>query len=299
MRQDATKDLNEVVLDALALHASYPLPTLQFPPSQKRLVAGSGNALPTGKVLFQGENCVFADEGQYAAVLERQPDIDAAVVISASGRKDAPLIIGDLLKRGLPTCLLTCDGSSPGARLLPKERVFVTRRNDEPITYNTSTYLGMILARTREQPALIRRHLLRRVRPRLRDLPRYGAYFLIVRPEFDTVRMMLLTKFDELFGPRLLGRCYTTRQIVHAKTVVPWDKELFIGFGCRNTKFGLARLHVPLPEAAGFAAMVATGYYVIGHIQSQFPAWFKQHAGAYAELQPRLFKWQEQGRLFR
>jgi hypothetical protein len=286
-------------LDALALHASYPLPTLQFPPANKRLVAGSGNALPTGKVLFQGENCVFADEGQYLAALAQQPDIDSAVVISASGRKDAPVIIGDLLKRGLPTCLLTCDGSSPGARLLPRDRVFVTRRNDEPITYNTSTYLGMILARTREQPGLLRRHLLKRVRPRLRDLPRYGAYFLIVKPEFDAVREMFVTKFDELFGPRLPGRCYTTRQIVHAKTLVPWDKELFIGFGCRNLSFGLERLYVPLPESAGFAAMVATGYYVIGHIQARFPAWFKQCAGAYAELQPRLFKWQEQGRLFR
>jgi hypothetical protein len=302
MEQTSMKNLDEVVLDALALHASYTLPTLQFPPSKKRLVVGSGNALPTGKVLFQGENCVFADEGQYLVALARQPDIDSAVVISASGGKDAPKIVGELMERKLPACLLTCNGSSPAANLLReynKDGVFETRRNEEPITYNTSSYLGMILARTKENPDLIRQHLVKRVRPRLRNLPRYAAYFLILKPDFDAVREMFVTKFDELFGPRLLGRCYTTRQILHAKTVVPWEKELFVTFGCRNSQFGLARLDVPLPKSASFAALVATGYYVIGHIQSQFPAWFKRQADAYKEYQQCLFDWQKKGRLFR
>lgn len=293
------KNLDEVVLDALELHASYELPVLQFPPAKKRLVVGSGNALPTGKVIFQGEDCVFADEGQCPKALAEHPEIDSAVVISAKGEKDAPRIVKELAGRKLPICLLTCEGSSTAAGLLPKELVFVTRRNREPVTYNTSTYLGMILAKTREKAGLIRQHLLDQVQPLLRDLPPCAAYFLIVRPEFDAVREMFVTKFDELFGPRLVGRCYTTRQIVHAKTVVTWEKELFISFGFQNLKFGLKRLDVPLPEGASFAAMVATGYYIVGHIQSQFPAWFKRQADAYEQYQKRLFCWQDEGELFR
>ena len=41
------KNLSEVVLDALTLHASYTLPAIDLPRAQKRLVVASGNALPT------------------------------------------------------------------------------------------------------------------------------------------------------------------------------------------------------------------------------------------------------------
>lgn len=282
------KTLNEVVLDALDLHASYPLPRLDFGPARLRLVVASGNALPTGAVLFHGARCLFADEGQYRQVLRANPEVDAAVVISASGEKHAPGIVKDLLRRRLPTHLLTCAPASRAARLLPPERVFATRANAEPITYNTSTYLGMMLARTRENPARIKQHLLRRVRPLIPDLRRYAAFYLMVPAQFDLVRPMFLTKFDELFGPRLVGRCYTLEQTFHAKTVVPWDKELFISFGVDNRWFGTRRLAIPLPERAGFAAMVATGYYVIGHIQQQFPPWFMRHASRYAVFQQSL-----------
>jgi hypothetical protein len=101
---------------------------------------------------------------------------------------------------------------------------------------------------------------------------------------------MFMTKFDELFGGRVNGRCYTSEQTLHAKTVVPWEKELFISFGVKNEDFGTQRLDVPLPQKAGFVAMVATGYYVIGHIQRQKPPWFKQHADEYARIQKALFE---------
>lgn len=282
------KNLNEVVLDALHLHASYPLPKLDFGRSRLRLVVASGNALPTGCVVFQNERCVFADEGQYQTVLRANPEVDSAVVISASGKKHAPKIVESLLKRRLPTCLLTCAAASPAAGLLPKERVFVTRKQDEPITYNTSTYLGMMLARTRENPDRIKQHLLRRVKPLIPDFRKYAAFYLIVPGRFDLVRPMFVTKFDELFGPRLVGRCYTLDQTLHAKTVVLWDKELFISLGVRNRHFGTERLAVPLPKGAGFAEMVATGYFVIGHVQQQFPPWFKRNAESYAEFQGKL-----------
>jgi hypothetical protein len=284
------KILNEVVLDALDLHAAARLPRLKFGQSKCRLVVASGNALPTGKILFQGESCIFADEGQYEQVLKTRREIDSAVVISASGKKHAPVIVKHLLARKLPTYLLTCATPADAGKFLPPSRVFTTKSIPEPITYNTSTYMGMMLARTREDAKQIKRHLLQRVRPALRriDFTKYSAFYLMVRPEFDLMREMFVTKFDELFGPRLVGRCYTEPQTFHAKTVVPSEEELFISFGVKNRFFGTKRLEIPLPPKAGPVAMMATGYYVIGRIQEQFPPWFKQNAEQYARFQKSL-----------
>jgi hypothetical protein len=282
------KKLNEVVLDALDLHGSYSLPRLTFKRSKLRLVVASGNALPTGRIVFQDQRCLFADEGRYRDVLQENPEIDAAAVISASGEKHAPVIVAELLKRKLPTSLLTCVSTSSAAKLLPPGDVFVTRSVPEPITYNTSTYMGMMLAKTQERPLKIKQHLLKRVRPQLPDFRKYRAFFLMVPPEFDLLREMFITKFDELFGPRLIGRCYTLDQTYHAKTVVPWNKELFISFGIENHLFGTQRLGVRLPKDTSFVGMMATVYYVIGKVQEQFPPWFEKNAEEYARFQHQL-----------
>jgi hypothetical protein len=290
MSANPIPDLHQVVIEALDLHASYEIPRLQLGPARRRLVVASGNALPTGRIVFSDEDAVFCDEGQYEAALERAPGVDSAVVISASGQKHAPIILGELLKRGLSSHLITCDAGSPAAKLLPSGRVVATRSKPEPITYNTSTYMGMILAKTREDPAKIRRHLLENVLPLTSDLGRYQAFYLMVLPKFEAELPMFVTKFDELFGGRVIGRCYTAEQTLHAKTVVPWDQELFLAFGCGNEDFGSQRISIPLPEDAGFAAMMAAAYYVIGRIQSQKPPWFKQHAEEYARIQKELFE---------
>ncbi len=288
--QDASiADLHEVVLHALDLHSSYEIPELRLPPARRRLVVASGNALPTGRILFAEEPALFASESQYEARLAGAPDIDHAVVISASGTKHAPIVLADLIQRGLEPHLITAEPKSPAARLLPAERVVATRSLPEPLTYNTSTYLGMILAKTREDPARIKRFILDEIDPALPDFQPYRAFYLMLRPRFEVEQPMFVTKFDELFGGRLTGRCYTSEQTLHAKTVVPWDKELFIDFGCGNDRFGTARLSLPMPEAAGFAEMMAVGYYAIGRIQAAMPPWFKEHVGAYRRLQERLF----------
>ena len=283
-------DLHEVVIQALDLHASSDIPVLRFPPAKKRLVIASGNALPTGRIIFADEPALFCDEGQYMGALDREPAIDAAVVISASGTKHAPIMIQDLQARGLKPYLITCSPKSPAAALLPAEFVVATRSNPEPITYNTSTYMGMILAKTREDPAAIKKHLLDRVKPLIPDFTKYRAFYLLVLPRYELELPMFITKFDELFGGRLTGRCYTTEQTMHAKTVVPWDQELFVSFGYKNEDFGTKRLDVPLPDNAGFVAMMATAYYVIGYIQAQMPPWFKEHAEEYARIQTSLFE---------
>ena len=177
------------------------------------------------------------------------PGDHGAVVISASGQKDASGIVG-YLKEKVETYLLTCNGDSAAAQLLAKDHVIVTPRNPEPITYNTSTYLGMILAKTGEEVKPILAHIEGEVKPLIpSDLAKYSAFYLLVEPEFDLVREMFLTKFDELFGPMLLGRCYTWRQTLHAKTVVELEKELFISLGYKNDLFGYedCLVNIPLP----------------------------------------------------
>ncbi len=284
------KNLSQVVLDALSLHASCTLPSIALPPARQRLVVASGNALPTARILFPEDNVTFCSESGYHSVLDADSSLDASVVVSASGSKSAPQIIDVLSERGLDPWLVTCDASSPAATRLEAARVITTRSQPEPITYNTSSYMGMILSKTREDAAAIRSHIVGEVAPLVPSFASYEAFFLVLRPEFDVQREMFVTKFDELFGGRVNGRCYTDEQTLHAKTVVPWQKELFLLFDCESAAVGDERLSIPLPAAAGPAAMMAVGYYVVGRIQEAFPAWFRDHMPAYLALQPSFFE---------
>ncbi|KPJ73144.1 MAG: hypothetical protein AMS14_06725 [Planctomycetes bacterium DG_20] len=293
--------LHEVVLDALEFHAR-PGNRRSLPPfgaPGRIFVLGSGNAFAAGRIIFRDRDAVFADEGQYAHALEvkREPRIECGVVISSSGGKDAPDLVKALLDARLETYLLTCNEDAPAACPLDDAHVVCTPTQGEPITYNTHTYLGMILAHTAEDPGKIRDHIVRHVEPvidqQFDDLESAGAFFLLVHPEFDPVREMLLTKFDELFGPMVNGRCYTPEQTAHAKTLVPWDEELFISFDpldAADPIFGKgARLNVPMPKPCGPAAMVAIGYYVIGRLQeARTEDWFRKNADAYKAIQQSL-----------
>jgi hypothetical protein len=284
-------DLNETVIKALELLIDAELPNLTLGNPTRRLVVASGNALPTGRVIFEDEDAVYASESQYQHVLKKNI-ADGAVVISASGEKHAPAIVGDLMKHGLDTYLLTCNKSSSAAQLLNDDRVFETPSKAEPITYNTSTYLGMILAKTKENPRRILDFIREEVSPLIEDMSDKEAFYLIVENRFDIIKEMFITKFDELFGPMMTGRCYTVEQTLHAKTVVKSDREMFISFGFKNDVFGPrdARLNIPLFEGASHGAIIAIGYYLIGKIQSQFHPWFKENAKEYKALQPQLFK---------
>ena len=77
----------------------------------------------------------------------------------------------------------------------------------------------------------------------------------------------------------------------HAKTIVPYEKELFISFGDPNNRFGneAQRLHIPLPEGSDYGAVMAVGYYVIGHIQKAHPPYFKEHIQKYTEYASQIF----------
>ncbi|MEK6950153.1 MAG: hypothetical protein AABX13_00315 [Nanoarchaeota archaeon] len=278
-------NLDNSVLNALRFFTKAKLPSLPASQFTRPLVVGSGNAAVTGKILFQDADAVFADESTYLQKLKTVPDIDGAVLISASGGKHAPIIAREVHKRKLNVILMTNNPASPASQYATKTSVFP--KLPEPYTYNTSTYLGLILAKTKEDPKAILQHLEKLPLPQ--HLVRYDAFFLLVPERFELIRELFLTKFDELFGPVVSGRVFTPEQAKHAKTIVPSPKELFISFGWKNTVFGKNRIHVPLPMTANYGTLMAVGYYIIGQIQQQHPPYFKRNIERYVQEASKLF----------
>jgi hypothetical protein len=290
-------DLDRCVLNALDLFANprtrFPKPNLaQF---KRPLVVGSGNAIATGRIIFDTLDAVFADEGTYQGKLDAIEAIDGVVLFSASGGKHAPLIARDVKARGRKIILFTCNPSSLAKEDVDEVHVFPSRR--EPYTYNTSTYMGMLMSclirRPRAEARKIREHIRKVVDPTLKKwgkrLGDYNAFYLLVPEEFELMRVMLATKFVELFARRLARDVFTWEQSKHATTVVETPKELFLAFGRENTVLGQERLNIPLPKNPTYPAVMAVGYYVIGKLQTQKPAWFKQSIESYAKRASEAF----------
>jgi D-arabinose 5-phosphate isomerase GutQ len=288
-------NLDECVLNALNLLASSKgkLPRLQFDNFKRPLVVGSGNAAITGKIIFSDQDAVFANESTYQHALQTIKAIDGVILISASGGKHAPEIANYLnsRKKKLPLILLTCNKNAEAKKYV--DRMIVFPHNPEPYTYNTSTYMGMILAKTKENPLAILRHIKRVVEPILKShtvsFANYDAFFLLVPENLDLIKDMLRTKFVELFGRKVARDIFTWEQAKHATTVVPYDTELFISFGRKNNVWGKHRLYIPLPKNANYGAIMAIGYYVIGKIQAQKPPFFKDSIATYCRQAKKWF----------
>ncbi len=225
-------DLDECVIRALELFERQRPPAININEYGKCLVVGSGNAVVTGKIIFLGTDAIIADESTYEGLLKKH-DIKEAVIISASGGKHAPIIARKLKKMRIPAVLWTTNSNAPAMPLVRETKFF--SKNPEPYTYNTSTYLGMILSKTKEKPEEIREFIEKEIRGNIPDLHKYDSYYIIVPEKFEALREMFLTKFDELFGSRISGRVFTPSQTMHAKTVVENEKECFISFGYKNT----------------------------------------------------------------
>jgi len=285
-------DLDTVTQGALELFAETKLPQIDFMRFKRPLVVGSVNGAAAGRILFADTDAVFADESSYLEKLNAVSDIDGAFLVSASGAKHSIEIARALQERGVETCLLTNNAHAPAREYIKEENVYVFPKNREPYTYNTSTYMGFFFAKTQEDPKELLEFIQREVAPLIpSDLSSYKAFCLVIPPHYYAMREMFLTKFDELFGPEIVGRVFTAEQMKHAKTVIESDKELFIIFNEKDAQYGLPenRLFIPLPSNADHAAMMAVGYYVIGQIQKQFPPFFKQHIAAYMDRASRAF----------
>ena len=232
-------------------------------------------------------------ESDYQRKLESVAAIDGVVIISASGSKHASQIAEYVAERGLTVTLITNTANSPAERALSGAdvTVVVMPKNREPYTYNTSTYLGMIMAARGEDPAGIKNFIESTVSELDFDLlGEHDKFYLIVPPRFAQIIRMLEVKFIELFGRNIARDVETSEYVAHATTVAPAN-EVFISFGEENTTWGdpSRRLYIPLPDDAGYGAMMAIGYYVISQVQSRQPDYFKQNIAEYTQRISDIF----------
>lgn len=277
--------LDENVLIALDFFSNNRPPVLDINRFNLPFIVGSGNAYNTGLILFSENSAIFADESNFKKIIFSFKKaissglIKEAVVISASGGKDSIWEIELAKKYSLKTYLLTTKGDSEAAKIA--DRVYVFKSIDEPYTYNVSTYMGMILSKTKENPARIKNYI-----KSLKFSPNFGnykGYSFIVPDKYMHICPMLEIKKSELFGSNLSIRAFSQGHARHAKFVVISKDELVISLGEKNKYFGNKnhRWDIDLPNDMDFAGIMATTYYIIGKIQNSKPQYFKENIRNY------------------
>lgn len=290
---DSLPNLDTVTLGALELLGGRELPAIDISQFKRPLVVGSGNAEATGRIIFSKTDAIFASESTVDDKLSYIDSIDEVIIVSASGGKHAPIITKKALAAGKHVSLITNTANSETEQLLNTQdlTIFKYPKNREPYTYNTSTYMSMIMGWTRENPQEISEFIERQVANLdFPDFSTFDKYYIIVPPQFAGIIRMLQIKFIELFGRNIARDIETNEYVRHATTVAPSD-ELFITFGESNTIWGKPenRLNVPLPSNANYVAMMAVGYYVIGQIQKAQPQYFKQNIEQYCQFISGIF----------
>jgi len=268
-----------------------PFPDVSF---KRPLVIGSGNALLTGKILFSNYDSVYANESSYLQKLHVS-NVDGIVIVSASGGKDASKIARwlscDARSNDLEIMLLTNNPNPLAAEFIDPDNIFVFDRRAEPYTYNFSTYFSMIRSKTKEDIGKIQDELaklLERV-PENLGREKYGSYTFIVPEGLSEVGNMFVTKFDEMFVPKIFGQVFTLGELRHAKTIIPDRKRLFVNFDDNEEvkKFvseenGHSRFDVR-PINLGSCFTMALGYFFIGQIQKSNPNWFRNNLLRYTD----------------
>lgn len=277
--------LDTIVSDTLDFFITTPPAPLDVSKFSLPLVVGSGNAINTGKILFSDKAAIFADESNFRAVISSYEPvltkglITDAVVISASGEKDSVWEIELAKQMKLKTTLLTCKPESSAAKIA--DTVYAYKSIAEPYTYNTSTYLGMILSATGEKAENIKKVV--DATSVVSGFNDYASYAFVLPDSYLNIAPMIEIKRDELFGPHVLIRAFSEGHARHAKFIHPWDKELVICLGVSSTYFGHPehRWDIALPSSAGLGMVLALTYHICGLIQKAKPDYFMQHIANY------------------
>lgn len=279
--------LHETLVKALSFFAvnrptKIDLNYFKFP-----LIIGSGNGYNIARVIFANQAAIFANESnlkqmiksEIPIILERKI-INEVLVVSASGEKDSIWELKLAKKFGLKTLLFTCSPQSGAAKIA--DEVFNFRKLPEPYTYNVSTYLGMALGATNEDPEFIL-EFLKQVNTKLpKNFGGYQAYSFILPDDYSDVCAMIDIKKSELFGGKLPLRAFSYGEARHAKFVIRDKEELVISLG-KNEYFGLPenRLEIELPEKTAAGLVISVVYYLIGLIQDSKPPYYKQNIAKY------------------
>lgn len=277
--------LDAIVFDTLDFFIKTPPPSFDVSKYSMPFVVGSGNAINTGKILFSHQAAIFADESSFKSVVSSYKTaiekglVTDAVILSASGEKDSVWEIELAKKMKLKTTLLTCKPQSSSAKIA--DFVYSYKSIAEPYTYNTSTYLGMVLSATGESAEAIKKYVQSVAIPE--GFNDYISYAFVVPDAFINVTPMIDIKGHELFGPHVMVRAFPEGHARHAKFVHPWEKELVIQIGVENAYFGdpKHRMHISLPAEAKSGLMIALTYYLCGLIQKAKPDYYMQDIERY------------------
>lgn len=278
-------NLSQTVMDTLDYFTENPVPRLDINKYEYPFVIGSGNAYNTGIIMFSDRAPIFADESNFKERIKSyRKMIDKglttqAVVISASGGKDSVWEIELAKQNGLHTTLLTTKAESDAAKVADNPIVYESI--DEPYTYNTSTYMGMILSATGENPEAIKHYMETIKLPE--DFGDHSSYSFVLPDEFMAICPMLEIKKSELFGPKLSLRAFSQGHARHAKFVIRDEGELVMSVGFQNDKFGepQSRWDIQIPEGSSFATIMALTYWLVGRIQDAKPPYFKENIESY------------------
>ncbi len=283
---DKIISLDENVLQALEFFIKNPPPVFNINDYNLPFVVGSGNAYNTGLILFSENSAIFADESNFKKLLPAFSDaiknklITNAIIISASGGKDSVWEIEIAKKYNLHTTLLTTKANSDAAKIADKTYVF--KSIDEPYTYNVSTYMGMILSATKENPVEILEFIKNIKLPDKFD--DYKAYSFVLPDKYLNICPMLDIKKSELFGPNLSLRAFSQGHARHAKFVIRSKNELVISLSHKNEYFGDPESRwdlLSIPENFDFAAVMAITYYIVGKIQISKTQYYKENIKNY------------------
>lgn len=277
--------LDQDVLDTLDFFAQNPPPSFDISKFNLPFVVGSGNAYNTGLIIFSQKAAIFADESNFKQLVSafdkaiESKLITQAVVISASGEKDSVWEVELAKQKGLHTTLLTTKGASSAAKIA--DEVLTFQSIDEPYTYNTSTYMGMMLSATKEDPNQIKKSIEALQFPD--NFAEFKAYSFVVPDKYMNICFMLDIKKSELFGPNLSLRAFSQGHARHAKFVIRSKDELVITLGSKNEHFGdpESRWDIPLSDNTDFACIMALTYYIVGKIQQSKPQFFKENIENY------------------
>lgn len=275
--------LNDCVLAALELFQTQDIKKAEFWNCKKPLIAWSGNAIVTAKIIFWDMQAEFCDETNFDNSLEK--DIDSVIILSASWEKHAPIFAQKAQDKNIETFLLTCAQNSSAQKIVGENNTIITPKNREPYTYNTSTYMGWIFAKTWESAKDIQEFIFNTIDPILEsiDFSQFDSYLLVTPDKFAWVNQLFRVKFIELFWRKIARDVFSYEHLKHAITVVPHEKELAISFWEWEFDFENTRLQIPLPENADLATIMAIWYYVIGKIQMSYPDYFGQNIWNYIQ----------------
>jgi hypothetical protein len=290
MREKDTKaqnipNLDQIVLQTLDFFISNPPPHLNVDEFKSPLVVGSGNADNTGRIIFSGRDVIFADESNFKSVMissnkktqDGQPrDV---VVISASGGKDSKWEVELAKANGLRTTLLTTKPESEAAKIA--DRAIAFKAIAEPYTYNTSTYMGMMLGAVPEDISRIKKYIESLKFPE--NFGNHKGYAFVVPDQFMQICPMLEIKQSELFGFKVAIRAFPQGHARHAKFVIRDPEEMVMSLGQKNKFFGDPnhRWDIELPKNMCFAGIMALTYYIVGKIQASKQPYYKENIARY------------------